>query len=52
LLVVEQNANLALGIADQALVLEGGRVVWRGTPSGLKNDEALVSAYIGELEEI
>ncbi|GAA1511725.1 ABC transporter ATP-binding protein [Nocardioides humi] len=52
MLIVEQNAGLALGVADLALVIEGGRIVWRGTPRDLHDDDALVSAYIGDLEEI
>ncbi len=51
MLVVEQNAHIALGVAERAYVLEGGRIVWTGTPARLVEDEALVSAYLGDLEE-
>lgn len=45
--LVEQNARQALGIADEALVLEKGRLV-RSAPAGeLANDEAIAAAYLG-----
>jgi branched-chain amino acid transport system ATP-binding protein len=46
-LIVEQNAHLALGFADQACVLETGRVVAKGTPEHLRQDEAVRRAYLG-----
>ncbi len=51
LFIVEQNAHLALSIADHAYVLEGGQIVWDGTPQRLQADDTLVSAYLGALEE-
>ena len=46
-LVVEQNANLALDIADRGYVLETGRVVVSGTAEELRSDEAVRKAYLG-----
>ena len=46
-LVVEQNANLALEIADYAYVLEGGRTVLSGTAPEMLNNEAVTAAYLG-----
>ncbi|MDB4985792.1 MAG: transporter ATP-binding protein [Myxococcaceae bacterium] len=46
-LLVEQNASLALAFADHACVLETGRVVARGTPEALREDESLRRAYLG-----
>jgi len=46
-LIVEQNATLALEFADHACVLETGRVVASGTPDLLRQDEAVRRAYLG-----
>jgi branched-chain amino acid transport system ATP-binding protein len=46
-LIVEQNAQLALEFADHACVLETGRIVASGTPDFLRSDEALRRAYLG-----
>jgi branched-chain amino acid transport system ATP-binding protein len=46
-LVVEQNANLALAIADRGYVLETGSIVLSGTADELRNDEAVRRAYLG-----
>ncbi|MEG3863954.1 ABC transporter ATP-binding protein [Microcoleus sp. herbarium12] len=47
ILLVEQNANLALQIADRAYVLEAGNITLTGTGSDLLNDERVRSAYLG-----
>ncbi len=47
MLVVEQNANLALGIADRAYVLEAGVIALSGTAAELKEDDAVRRAYLG-----
>jgi branched-chain amino acid transport system ATP-binding protein len=47
MLLVEQNASLALELADQAYVLETGRVVMSGKASDVKNDEAIRKSYLG-----
>ena len=47
MLVVEQNANLALGIADRGYVIEAGRIVLEGTPAELSSDDAVRAAYLG-----
>jgi branched-chain amino acid transport system ATP-binding protein len=46
-LLVEQNANLALEFADSACVLETGRVVTSGTPEELSNNEDIRRSYLG-----
>lgn len=46
-LLVEQNANMALSIADRAYVLETGRVVLSGTAAKLAASEAVQKAYLG-----
>ncbi len=47
ILVVEQNANLALGIAHRGYVLEAGRIVAQGSAAELKSDESVRRAYLG-----
>ena len=47
--VVEQNANVALGIADRGYVLQTGEVVLSGPAKELLNDEAMKRAYLGEV---
>ncbi|PKG24194.1 ABC transporter ATP-binding protein [Niallia nealsonii] len=47
ILLVEQNANMALSIADRAYVIETGRVVLSGTAKELQASEELKLAYLG-----
>ncbi len=46
-LLVEQNANLALDFAGRAYVLEAGEIVASGAASELQHDEAVQKAYLG-----
>ena len=46
-LLVEQNAKMALGIADRAYVLETGKIVMSGTGQQLLNSEDIKKAYLG-----
>ena len=46
-LLVEQNAKMALSIADKAYVLETGRISLEGTGKELLNSEAVQKAYLG-----
>ncbi len=47
ILLVEQNAQMALSIADRAYVLETGRVVLEGTGQELLQNEMVAEAYLG-----
>jgi branched-chain amino acid transport system ATP-binding protein len=47
LLLVEQNAALALELADQAYVLETGRIVMSGSAEAVRSDEAIRKSYLG-----
>lgn len=47
MLVVEQNAQLALGIADRGYVLETGEITLSGPADELINDDAIRRAYLG-----
>jgi branched-chain amino acid transport system ATP-binding protein len=47
MLLVEQNASLALKLADHAYLLETGRVVISGTSESIRNDESVRRSYLG-----
>ncbi len=47
ILLVEQNAYVALDVVDRAYVLENGRIVLEGTPDALREDERVKAAYLG-----
>ncbi|MGH8740155.1 MAG: ABC transporter ATP-binding protein [Burkholderiales bacterium] len=47
LLLVEQNAAMALELADSAYLIETGRVVLAGSAAELKRDDAVRRAYLG-----
>jgi len=47
-LLVEQNAAQALGLADRGYVLETGEIVLQGTGSELLADARVRAAYLGE----
>lgn len=47
MLLVEQNANLALHVADRAYVMETGRITMTGTGKDLLEDDAVKKAYLG-----
>jgi branched-chain amino acid transport system ATP-binding protein len=48
ILLVEQNASRALGIADRGYVMESGIVTMNGDAKGLLNDPRVRAAYLGE----
>ncbi len=47
MLIVEQNANLALDLADRAYLLETGRVAFHGAASVVRANEAVRRVYLG-----
>ena len=47
ILVVEQNAQLALELADQAYVIETGRIVMAGAAKDIANNEDVRKSYLG-----
>ena len=47
LLIVEQNASLALDLADRAVLIETGRVALSGPSEAIRSDEAVRRAYLG-----
>ncbi len=46
-LVVEQNAEIALSIADRAAILDRGRIAWSGPAAQLREDTALRKRLLG-----
>lgn len=47
ILLVEQNAKMALDLADQAYLLETGRCVMSGPAATLRDDEQIRRSYLG-----
>lgn len=47
ILLVEQNASMALAIADRAYVIEAGEIVLEGKASDLEEDPKVRAAYLG-----
>lgn len=48
ILLVEQNARLALEISDYAYIIDNGRVILEGPSSDLKHDPRVIEAYLGK----
>jgi branched-chain amino acid transport system ATP-binding protein len=51
ILLVEQNANMALRVSEHAYVIETGRILLKGPSSELKKDERVMKAYLGQFVE-
>jgi branched-chain amino acid transport system ATP-binding protein len=47
ILIVEQNANIALDVTDTAYVIELGTINLSGSSKTLKEDDRIKSAYLG-----
>src|SRR5678815_1981453 len=47
MMLVEQNAALALELADQAYLIETGKIVMSGRPEVLKRDDSIRKSYLG-----
>jgi branched-chain amino acid transport system ATP-binding protein len=46
-LLVDHDMSLVLGVCDEVVVLDFGRVIARGTPERIRRDESVVAAYLG-----
>ncbi|WP_063725740.1 ABC transporter ATP-binding protein [Cryptosporangium arvum] len=46
-LLVEHHMGLVLGISDHVVALDFGQKIYDGTPAGVREDEAVVAAYLG-----
>ena len=47
-IVVEQNADVALSIADRVIILDNGRIAWTGAAAALRDDKPLRRQLLGE----
>ena len=47
MLLVEQNAALALDLADRAYLLETGTIAFSGSSAEIRDDEAIRNSYLG-----
>ena len=47
MLLVEQNAEMALQLADRVYVIDHGAVVFEGTSAALRNDRGVMATYLG-----
>jgi len=47
MLLVEQNAEMALGLADRVYVIDHGTIVFEGTPNALRANEQITTTYLG-----
>jgi len=47
MLIVEQNANMALSFADEGYVMENGKIVLQGAAAELRNNDDIKEFYLG-----
>ena len=48
ILLIEHDMNFTLGIADEVIVMDEGKVIAKGNPKEIKNNKRVLEAYLGE----
>jgi branched-chain amino acid transport system ATP-binding protein len=47
IVLVEENASRVIGVADKIFLLDEGRIVWRGTPDEMEENQDILETYLG-----
>ena len=47
ILLVEENASRVIGVADHVYLLDDGKIVWRGTPGEMEENQDILETYLG-----